>query len=268
MFLLRVSNPAPWHAEAGGGSEGPERFTPHPASPLEGRGVTKVALGFVRWCVCRAAVVGVLLGAATTCRAEDRAAWVDIFNGKDLSGWVAEGTSIRKQDDESVPVWTVVDGEIRCGGGGFGFLRLDRKVCDFVLRAEVRLPPRANSGIGIRTVPYRGTAQTRPSLAAYEIQLLDDAGKAPNAFSTGSLYRYVAPTENAQKPAGEWSSVEIACTGPRIEVRINGRTVQDVDQSQIDDLKDKPLCGYLALQNHGSGAAFRNIKLRVIKAGE
>ncbi|HVU86792.1 MAG TPA: DUF1080 domain-containing protein [Pirellulales bacterium] len=200
--------------------------------------------------------------------AADAAAFEEIFNGQDLSGWVVEGTSIRKDGDKTLPVWTVVDGEVRCGGGGFGFLRFDRKVCDFVLQAEFKPEPRANSGIGIRTVPYRSVRQTRPSFAAYEIQLQDDAGKPADEHSTGSLYRYVAPTENAIKPAGQWNTVEIRCTGPRIEITINDRKVQDVDQSKIPAIKDKPLCGYVCLQNHGSPCAFRNVRLQTVKGAE
>ena len=189
-----------------------------------------------------------------------------VFNGRDLSGWIVEGTTERKTDGQTVPVWTAGDGEIHCAGGGFGFLRLDRKMCDFEFSAEIELEERANSGIGIRTVPYRGVRQTRPSFAGYELQLQDDGGRPADAHSSGSLYRYVAPTENPMKPAGEWNSVEIKCVGPRIIVRINGRQVQDVDQTMIAEIKDKPLCGYLSLQNHGSPCSYRNLRLQVIKA--
>jgi hypothetical protein len=189
-----------------------------------------------------------------------------IFNGHDLSGWIVEGTTERKSDERTVAVWTAVEGEIRCAGGGFGFLRFDRKMCDFEFSAEIKLEPRANSGIGIRTVPYRGVRQTRPSFAAYELQLQDDGGRPADAHSSGSLYRYVAPTENPMKPAGEWNTVEIKCVGPRLSVRINGRQVQDVDQTTINDIKDKPLCGYISLQNHGTVCAYRNLRLHVITA--
>ena len=205
---------------------------------------------------------------AAPSRADDKASFEVVFNGRDLAGWVVEGTSIRKEGEENVPVWTVADGEIRCGGGGFGFLRLDRSLCDFVFQAEIQLTPRANSGLGIRTVPYRNVRQTRPSFAAYEIQLQDDGANPPDSHSSGSLYRYVAPTASAMRPPGDWNSVEVRCTGPRIEVIINGRQVQDVDQSKIVEIKDKPLCGYVCLQNHGSPVAFRNLRLRTIKAGK
>jgi hypothetical protein len=198
----------------------------------------------------------------------DAAKFDEIFNGKDLTGWVAEGTTTRGSGDEKSPVWTVADGEIHCAGGGFGFLRFDRPVCDFTLKAEIKLDPKANSGIGIRTVPYRNVRQTRPSFASYEVQIQDDAGTPADKHCSGSLYRYVAPTENAMKPAGEWNTVEISCTGPKILIKINGKTVQDVDQSKIDEIKAKPLCGYICLQNHGSPAVFRKVQMQVTKASD
>ncbi len=186
----------------------------------------------------------------------------EIFNGRDLSGWVVEGTGRRNVGEKQQPVWTVEDGMIRCGGGGFGFLRYDAKLCDFSLHLEYRIAKGANSGVGIRSVKYQGTWQTRPSYAGYEIQLLDDAGKTPDDHSTGSLYRYVAATANASKPAGEWNALEIDGRGPHIVIRLNGQQVQDVDQTKVDAIKSKPLCGYIALQNHGSAIDFRKITLK------
>ncbi len=222
----------------------------------------------IGWAALTSAFLLAAFAFAAAVRGADAPAFEEIFNGHDLNGWVVEGTSIRKESDKTLPVWTAGDGEIHCSGGGFGFLRFDRKLCDFVLQAEFRPEPRSNSGIGIRTVPYRNVRQTRPSFASYEIQLQDDAGKPADEHCSGSLYRYVARTENAIKPAGEWSTVEIRCTGPHIEITINGRKVQDVDQSKIAQIKDKPLCGYICLQNHGSPCTFRNLRLQTLKAGE
>ncbi len=229
---------------------------------------------FKRWRLC-AATAAILLCGYAAARGDDKkvgddAPWETIFSGNDLAGWIVEGSSQRKDGDKVSPIWTAADGEVRCAGGplSFGFLRYDRKLCDFILQAEIRLEPKANSGIGIRTVPYRGVRQTRPSFASYEIQLQDDGDKPTDEHSSGSLYRYVAPTESAMKPAGEWNTVEIECRGPRVMVKINGRQVQDVDQSKIAEIKDKPLCGYVCLQNHGSPCVFRNLKLKALSPAQ
>jgi hypothetical protein len=193
---------------------------------------------------------------------------IALFNGKDLEGWVAEGVKESSKDGETRPVWTVKDGMILCNGWGFGFLRYDRREFrDFVLYAEFRMAPKCNSGLGVRTrafVPAQSKA-TRPSYYSYEIQLTDDAGKPTTKTSSGSLYRYVAPKENAVKAALEWNRIAIECVGPRIKVTLNDREIIDVDQGTIPELKDKPLRGYVCLQNHGGTIEFRDIRVREIK---
>jgi hypothetical protein len=194
--------------------------------------------------------------------ADDR--FIDLFSGGDLSGWVVEGISDYEDKGGKAPVWTISDGVVTCSGHGFGFLRYDTQLCDFVLRLEYRMTKKCNSGIGIRGVKFTGSAQTRPSFAAYEIQILDDAGQSPSEHGSSSLYRYVAPTENAAKAAGQWNAIEIRCSGPKIRIVLNGKTVQDVDQTQIEAINDKPLCGYVSLQNHGKPIEFRNVQLAVL----
>lgn len=188
-----------------------------------------------------------------------------MFNGKNLDGWVAEGAKDYKdkKTGEVHPVWSVnKEGNLFCDGGGFGFLRYDgRRFSDFRFHVEFRMTKKCNSGIGIRTTkfdPKQSTA-TRPSFYSYEIQLLDDAGKKPDEHSTGSLYRYVAPSSNPGRPVGEWNAMDIECIGPRIRITYNGEKIIDVDQATIAQIKDKPLEGYLCLQNHGGKLEFRNI---------
>jgi len=211
----------------------------------------------------------------------------DLFDGKGLEGWVIEGTEM---DKAGVPVWSVKEGHIRCAGSGGGFLRFDRQqFSDFTLRVEYRFaappanvakPKVGNSGIGIRTAIYdvKKAAETRPSYYSYEVQILDDAGKEPNAHGTGSLYRYKAPTANPVKAAPEWNAIEITCVGPKIRIAVNGHEILDADQREIPDLdkgkpkgvaapKDKPLKGYISLQNHGSTIEFRKVQVKDLTKG-
>ena len=197
----------------------------------------------------------------------DEAEFVPIFNGRDLSGWVVEGSTKAVFDGKEQEIWTVENGEIHCRGKGFGFLRYDKPLKDFVVRLEYKLAPKANSGIGIRTVKFEGKTNTRPSFASYEIQLLDDAGKSPGKHSTGSLYRYVAPAENPSLPAGQWNTVEIECRGPRLRIVFNGRVLHDLDQTTIEEIKNKPLEGYFCLQDHGSKVWFRNVRIKELPEG-
>jgi hypothetical protein len=211
----------------------------------------------------------------------------DLFTGKDLEGWVVDGPAKDKQGQE---VWTVRDGLLHCSGKPENFIRYDRQEFgDFALRVEYRFaaaPPNAkqsqkgNSGIGIRSGVYvynpKKPLDTRPSWSAWEVQLLDDAGAKPSKSSSGSLYRYVAPTSNPVKPAPEWNTIEVECVGHHIKIIINGEKVVDADQRQIEDItskdrppsavapKDKALRGYICLQSHTGQVDFRKVQVREI----
>lgn len=218
----------------------------------------------LRWCIVVSLFVA---SAAATDAAFVDAGYEDLFNGKDLDGWVAEGVKDFKKDDRTVPVWSVKDGTLVCTGRGFGFLRYERReFADFVLHVEFRMAPKCNSGLGVRTRAFDAAKSkaTRPSYYSYEIQLTDDAGKPANAHSSGSLYRYVAPRESAMKPAGEWNAIDVECVGAHIKVTLNGKAIIDVDQATIEALKDKPKKGYVCVQNHGGNIEFRAIQIKEI----
>jgi len=147
--------------------------------------------------------LALLLALAPTASADD---FRDLFDGKSLDGWVVEGPA---KDKAGRMMWSVEDARIVCLGEGFGFLRYDRReFSDFTLRTEYRFTPTpgarslGNSGLGIRTGRFdpARSRETRPSYAAFEVQLLDDAGSPPSAHGTGSLYRYKSPTANPARP--------------------------------------------------------------------
>ncbi len=189
-----------------------------------------------------------------------------LFASGDLSGWVEEQHEFFKKKHPGVTTWSVKDGVVTCDAsrGNCGFLRMDRKLSDFTLRLEYRVPKGCNSGVCVRVpAPYNGLPdETLPSRTGYEVQILDDPGAAPSLTSTGALYNAVAPEANAARAAGEWNELEIVCRGPRIRVTLNGRVVQDVDQSEAAAIRDRKRAGYLMLQNHGGAIEFRDLRLK------
>jgi hypothetical protein len=223
----------------------------------------------------RLASLALLLALTPAASADD---FRDLFDGKGLDGWVVEGPA---RDKAGRMMWSVEDGRIVCLGEGFGFLRYDRREFgDFTFRVEYRFipapggKPQGNSGLGIRTGRFDPgrSRETRPSYAAFEVQLMDDAGSPPSVHGTGSLYRYRGPTANPARPAPEWNTIEVACAGPRITIRLNGQTVLEADQTELADVKsrpagvpapkDKPRRGYVALQSHSGRVEFRNVRIR------
>ena len=173
-----------------------------------------------------------------------------LFNGRDLSGWVAlHGGG-----------WSVEDG-VLVGRNGTNWttnpeqsgswLRTEREYGDFILELDFAINDGGNSGVFIHSA-----LEKNPAFSGHEMQILADHGREPKRFTTGSLYDVVAPTKNMSKPHGEWNHARIVTKGRRIQVTLNGEPI-------IDYETDRLTRGYIGLQNHDAKAVvkFRNLRI-------
>jgi hypothetical protein len=190
--------------------------------------------------------------------------FVPLFNGKDLTGW--------KTYAGKAEAWKAEDNSLICTGGGGGWLGTEREYANFVFRFEYKLTPAGNSGIYVRA-PEQGHI----SRVGMEIQLLDDHSpkyaKLDFYQHTGAIYHVVAPTQRAQKPAGEWNTMEIRAEGRLLTVTLNGKKIVDADLDRC--LKDPAVAkehtglarttGKIGLQNHTDRVEFRNLRVKEIK---
>jgi hypothetical protein len=190
-----------------------------------------------------------------------------LYNGKDLSGWHIK--------DSTATLWKA-NGEIllceKGEKGAGGWLTTDREYGDFILRLEWKIPRNGNSGVGLR-YPALG----EPAHEGMEIQLLDDASpvnaQRPPEELSGSLYVEVAPSRKADKPVGEWNSMEITCQDSLLIVMTNGIETQRLNLDELKILhghhrRYKPVSerarkGFIGLQgDRGEQTEFRNIRIR------
>lgn len=80
----------------------------------------------------------------------------ELFNGKDLAGWVCVVDSLG--DVPAGEVFTVRDGNIRIAGQPFGYMRTARQYGDYRLHAEWRwIGEATNSGIFQRVRRRQGS---------------------------------------------------------------------------------------------------------------
>lgn len=192
-----------------------------------------------------------------------------LYNGKDLAGWHV------KDAQPGVNVWQA-NGEIllcrKAATGAGGWLTSDREYGDFVLKLEWKIPHGGNSGVGLR-YPRDG----EPAHEGMEIQILDDtdpvSAKRPPEERTGSLYVEVAPLRKADRPVGEWNSMEITCRGSSLVVVTNGVETQHLNLDELTVLHGhhrqyKPVSerarrGFLGLQgDRGEQVEFRHILIK------
>lgn len=182
-----------------------------------------------------------------------------LFNGEDLAGWWARG-------DDGEASFTVENGMIvSTGEEGADWLFTNDEFADFTLRYEFRIQPEGegNSGVAVRA-----TKDGDPTYQGMEIQIIRPDWEVPYQ-QCGALYRVVPPAENASKPAGEWNEVEVLCEGERVRTTMNGKVLYDIKTSDYAEekdwqkpLTDRPVSGYIALQNHGNRVEFRNIRVK------
>jgi hypothetical protein len=135
---------------------------------------------------------------------------VQLFSGKDLSGWKTFGggpSGWRAENGVLVNDAPQEPGQHKT----YANIRTEREFEDFKFTCEFRVPPNGNSGIYLRGM--------------YEVQVSDAFGKPASAHAMGAIYSRITPTENAAKPAGEWQKYEIILVNRHVNVMLNGRTI-------------------------------------------
>ena len=102
----------------------------------------------------------------------------------------------------------------------------------------------------------------------YEIQVLDSYGKPLDSHNMGGLYSRVAPVVSAEKPAGEWQTMEMILCDRHVTVILNGTKIIDNQPAYgptggaiIADVF-KP--GPIYLQGDHGKVSYRNIVLTPI----
>ncbi len=214
----------------------------------------------------RLLAAGLLVAAAATALVPAGAAdaekndkgFVQLFNGKDLTGW--------KTHPADKARWAVEDG-VLVGRGPKGHLFSERGDYEnFVYRVEAMINDHGNSGQYFRT-------QYGPSFPkGYEAQINATHG---DPIRTGSLYpsfnskltpdqkRSILVFEHLHKP-DEWFTQEVTAVGNHIVIKVNGKKTVDF----VDEKNTYPK-GHFALQQHDPGTVvkFRKIEVKELPPG-
>jgi hypothetical protein len=177
--------------------------------------------------------------------------WVELFNGKDLTGWVEVGKE----------KWTIEDGAIRgvATSKAYGYLETDKKYKDFQLALKFKCNGDGNSGVFFHTAFKPGTSDVSQGLQ-FEIDCA--LGK-----HTGGIYGdgrqwivWPAPENESVVRRGEWNEYLLQVEGNRYISRLNGVVMID-----FTDPTPKSFDGTIALQLHSGGRGdmmFKDIMIR------
>jgi hypothetical protein len=181
---------------------------------------------------------------------------IRLFNGENLEGW-------RLTNPHAVSGWSVQDGllvnhpvqEEGKPHKNYGNLRTDREFEDFNLKVETRVGKNQNSGVYLRGI--------------YEVQVADTYGRGLDPHNMGAIYSRITPTVAAEKPAGEWQTLDITLVKRHATVILNGTKI--IDNQPIlgctggalwsDELRPGPIY----LQGDHTGIEYRSLVLRPVK---
>jgi hypothetical protein len=186
------------------------------------------------------------------------AGFVDVFNGKDFSGWAGP-----------VDQYEIKDGAITCKPHKGGTIYTEAEYGDFVARVEYKLPPGGNNGLAIRYPGHGDTAY----VGMCEVQVLDDdapmyARLDPRQYN-GSVYGIVPAHRGYLRPVGEWNFEEVTVKGSTIKVELNGTVIVDTDVSKVTQYmgnsphpgKDRT-SGHFGFAGHNDPVAFRLVQIK------
>ena len=165
---------------------------------------------------------------------------VDLFNGKDLSGWVV----VNKAE------WAVEEGLLTLTGkGGNGWLRTEKKFKDFELSLEWKTTAeKYDSGIFFRALepgdPWPKTA--------IQINLLK--GKEGQGVGLKD-----APGKPELIKAGDWNLFVLRVQGKSVKLSVNGKDAWTAEEPSMRE-------GFIGLQAEGVRFQFRHIRLATLKS--
>lgn len=222
-------------------------------------------------------VCGLLILVGTTCatRAEDVPQWRDLFNGRDLTGWV----NVNTEKD----TWHVRDGLLVCSGHPIGVMRSDRQYENFLLHVEWRhMEAGGNSGVFAWSDATIAPGRRLPK--GLEVQMLEldwvnqhklkDGSLPPIAYVHGELFGAGGMTTTPDNPRGErsksienrclgrgeWNTYDVVFVDGVVKLSVNGKFVNGVRQTSHKK-------GYLCLESEGAEIHFRSIRILELPPG-
>jgi len=190
--------------------------------------------------------------------------WIELFNGKDLSGWTQRNGTATYDVKDGTLVGTTADGSPN------SFLCSDKQYGDFELTFEVKVDDRLNSGVQIRSQSKGGKPKGRVNGPQVEIEASGKHGAEAGYIYGEACGGWMTPKAELKKHKHfkdhEWNLYRIVAKGPRIQVWINGEPISDLTDEE--KFKGHPK-GFIGLQVHSIGrgqgpwtVAWKNIKLK------
>jgi Domain of Unknown Function (DUF1080) len=177
--------------------------------------------------------------------------WVQLFNGKDLTGWTKIGNEKWDVEDNTIHGLAVTK--------DYGYLRTEKNFVDFHLSLKFKCEGDGNSGVFFHVEFKPGTPDV---VQGPQFEIDCTIGKhTAGVYDVGRQWIvWPAPENETVVRQDEWNEYLLKVEGNRYIARLNG--VQMIDYT---DPKPKGSDGGIALQLHSGGHGnmrFKDILIR------
>ena len=211
--------------------------------------------------------------------------WTELFNGKNLDGWVQRGglAEYKVEDGTIVGISTINTPNT--------FLCTPRDYSDFILEYEFKIDPQLNSGVQIRSqsfssstdLVWEGKKITIPADRVHGYQIEIDGDPQKNRWASGGIYDearrgwlYPGPlggetlqfSDQGRKifKQGDWNKVRVEAIGDSLKTTLNGTPCASIEDSLTKS-------GFIGLQVHsigkdknkeGTQVRWRNLRIKEV----
>jgi hypothetical protein len=211
--------------------------------------------------------------------------WTNLFNGKDIDGWVQRGGKAKSTIEDGCIVGTSTmdtPNSFLCTGRDYG---------DFILEYEFKVDPRLNSGVQIRSnsfptateLEWQGKKFKTGANVVHGLQIEIDPNPKQNRWWAAGIYEegrrgWLYPgilggdpkefTDQGRKifKQDDWNKVRVEAIGDSIKTTLNGTPCAAIKDSVTPS-------GFIALQVHsigkekekdGTQVRWRNLKIQEV----
>jgi hypothetical protein len=174
--------------------------------------------------------------------------FVELFNGKDLKGFVVFPAALQDKG-----TFSVKDGAITVAGKPNGYFRTEKSYKNFHLKFDWKFTKGGNSGL---LVHITGKDQVWPKCVEVQGQQSDHGRIFAIGGAKGKFEVDKAAQKEVIKP-GEWNTTEVISEDGKLTSMINGKKIS----SGTGDLKE----GTIGFQSEGTELFFKNIKIKEMK---
>ena len=197
-----------------------------------------------------------------------KSAGVDLFNGRDFTGW----TFYMRSNAAPEKTWSISDGMVHCTGKPTGYMRTTQIYSNFIVTAEWRFPTNVTKAVNTGVCVFmqdRDPAASPKQIWPHCVECqgmhdhmgdfwLQGGTTAAESVNMGKNGIKMLEASN-ESPVGEWTTFQCICRSNTVEIVVNGKSMNKITGVDVSS-------GYIGIQSEGGPFDLRKVYLEPLPA--